>query len=335
MSGPIPTPGRRRALAALRGRRDLWPLGLALVLVLGCLANPSLPVSRPQLDAVVVLDITQSMLVPDQTLAGRPVSRLAYAKASFEAALDRLPCGARIGWGLFTEYRSLLLLTPLEVCEHQAELRDALRGIDTRMAWVSASEVAKGLNGGRDAMRALDEHPALVFVTDGHESPPVNPRYRPNMTVPRGEGRGLIVGVGGDRPLPIPLIDPEGHIVGEWAADAVMQVDPRSLGRGGSVAGEQMADDDGPPVAPLPGAMPGREHLSSLREGYLQLLARETGLGYLRLTDADALVDALAAPALQQQAPARLDLRPVLGGLALLLLGVALGPWRRRAVAVA
>ena len=47
------------------------------------------------------------------------------------------------------------------------------------MAWAGASEVAKGINSGMEAVKSLDGAPALLFLTDGHESPPVNPGYRP------------------------------------------------------------------------------------------------------------------------------------------------------------
>jgi mxaL protein len=264
------------------------------------------------------------MNVADQPLGGKLVPRMLAAKAALAQAVDRLPCGSKLGWGVFTEHRSFLLLSPIEVCEHRRELQATLSGIDGRMAWSGNSEVAKGLNSGMQIVKALENEPALVFVTDGHEAPPVNPRYRPSFSFDRGAVRGLIVGVGGDAPQPIPKIDPLGRPLGDWEADEVLQVDPRSLGRGGSVSGEQMVEPDEREVAPLPGATPGSEHLSSLREGYLQLLASETGIGYLRLHEGTALAPAWlrrdAVTRLTRPAQALFDLRPALAGLAALLL---------------
>jgi mxaL protein len=321
MSGSL----RRRALAsavsaALRGRGEALLLGLAVLALGATFLRPTIAMQRPELELVVVLDVTQSMNVPDQRLDGKPVSRLAYAKAVLERALVALPCGAKLGWSFFTEYRSFLLMAPIEVCEHHRELRDTLRRIDGRMAWAGNSEVAKGLNSGLQIAHTLESRPALVFLTDGHEAPPVNPGYRPNFTVERGDVRGVILGVGGDAALPIPKIDPAGQRLGEWAADEVLQVDPRSLGRGGSVAGEQMVEPEERDVAPLPGATPGREHLSALREDYLMLLASETGLAYRRLDDAAGLVEAMQADALARTVASRLDLRPGLAALALFAL---------------
>ncbi|HSV69227.1 MAG TPA: vWA domain-containing protein [Methylibium sp.] len=319
--------------AALRGRRDALLMLLAALLLGATFLDPGLPVTRAQVDAVAVVDITQSMNVLDGAMpgGGKPVSRLAAAKATLSRLVEQLPCGSRLGLGIFTEYRTLLLLTPIEVCEHQQELLGTLALMDGRMAWAGASEVAKGVNSGMEAVKALEDRPALLFLSDGHESPPVNPRYRPYFTVARGEVRGLLVGVGGDEPLPIPKFDPGGHAVGEWAADEVLQIDPRSLGRGGSVGGEQMVEPEDASVKSLPGVTPGTEHLSALREEYLRLLAGETGLGYQRLGDAAALREALEGPKLAREAPARLDLRPVLGAAALVCLLIPLLPARRQA----
>ena len=314
---------------ALATHRDALLLALAALALAATFLDPGWPMTRNELEFVAVFDITQSMNVPDQQQGGRGVTRLARAKAAMETALGVLPCGSKAGWAIFTEYRSFLLIAPIEVCAHQRELLGELHRLDGRMAWAGNSEVAKGLNSGMLVVHTLPSRPALVFLTDGHEAPPVNPRYRPNFALKRGEVRGMIVGVGGDTPRPIPKTDPSGLPLGEWGADEVLQVDPRSLGRGGSVAGEQMVEPEDLTVKPLPGAAPGSEHLSSLREGYLELLASEQGLLYRRLASDRSLVAALEDERLAQPRPSRLDLRPVLAALALVaLLAPAATAWR-------
>jgi mxaL protein len=256
------------------------------------------------------------------------VARLAFAKHALDQAVTELPCGSRVGWAIFTEYRSYLLFTPVEVCANRAELRGALAAIDGRMAWSGNSEIAKGLHSGIVIAKALPGAPSLVFVTDGHEAPPLEARHRPRYDDKPGEVGGLIVGVGGLVPAPIPKTDPFGQTIGVWGADEVAQVDPRTLGRGASVAAEKMIEDDG---ASAEGAR-GAEHLSSLREPYLQLLAAENGFAYHRLRDAQALSAALQAAALARPLAVRGDLRPALSALALLLLLLshALAGWPRR-----
>ena len=285
---------------------------------------------RRSFEHVVVLDVTQSMNVTDVQLDGKPVSRLTLAKHALRESLIELPCGSKVGWAIFTEYRSFLLLAPIEVCAHLSELRSTLAQIDGRMAWAGNSEIAKGVHSAIGVVKLLPGKPSLVFVTDGQEAPPLNPRYRPTFDDKPGDVSGVIVGVGGLVPSPIPRFDPDGRAMGYWQADQVMQTDLRSQGRSGNVKGEAMVDDRAGMVAPSLGAVPGSEHLSSLREGYLRLLSREQGLAFLRLQSPKELTAALTAPELARPVRARQDVRVLLAGLAFCLLLARHVVWRRK-----
>ncbi|KQU77199.1 MULTISPECIES: VWA domain-containing protein [unclassified Rhizobacter] len=315
--------------ASWRGRRDSGLLALAAVALAATFLNPSLRIERRLFEHVVVLDITQSMNVTDQVLAGKPASRLAFAKDALRQGLLDLPCGSKVGWAVFTEYRSFLLLAPVEVCANLGELRATLARIDGRMAWSGNSEVAKGLHSGLGIARELPGKPSLVFITDGQEAPPLNPQYRPSFDDKPGEVPGLLVGVGELLASPIPKTDPLGRPLGVWRADEVMQTDLRRQGRGASVSGETLSDDGAGPAAAGLGATPGTEHLSALREGYLRLLASERGLVFHRLQTAQGLSQALTSPALAKPVVARADGRVALAALAFVLL---LAPmWARSA----
>jgi len=324
-------------------RADSSLLVVAALALLLAVVDPGLDWQRPRPALLVTLDITQSMLVADVPQADEGAagmagagssalllrSRLQAAHQALHQALARLPCGSRVGLAVFTEYRSYLLLAPLEVCANLAELRSTVAVMDNRMAWTGNSEVAKGLHSAWDIAGKLPERPALVFITDGHEAPPLNPKHRPRFDDKPGERAGLLVGVGGQKPQPIPKVDAAGRPLGEWAADEVLQTDPRSQGRGASVGREAMADDgDAAQLsAAALGATPGSEHLSALREVYLQRLADEQGLGYHRLIDSDGLLQALRAPALARPVAVRLSLAPAL--LVLALLALLLRLWLR------
>lgn len=327
---------RAAAARVWRAGRGRWRLGAAALALIATFFDPAVTLQRQRFEHVVVLDVTQSMNVADMRRDGEPVTRLAEAKHALRDALLQLPCGSKVGWAIFTEYRSFLLLAPLEVCAHLGELRASLAQIGTPMAWAGNSEVAKGLHSARVIAKALPGTPSIVFVTDGQEAPPLSPRFRPSFDDKPGDVAGLLVGVGGVRPVPIPKSDPQGGPLGFWRADEVLQVDPRSLGRGGSVQGETMVDDgavNGLPIAAGAslGATPGSEHLSALREGYLRLLAGEQGLGYLRLDAAPGLSVAWKAPALARLGPVRTDLRAALSALALMLVLLHYGiPWWRQ-----
>lgn len=311
---------------------ERWLLAAAALLLAVALLDPGVTMERSRFDHVVVLDVTQSMNVVDEQIAGHPATRLDFAKHLLRAALLRLPCGSKVGWAIFTEYRALLLFAPIEVCANLDELRSTLARIDSRMAWSGNSEIAKGLHSAIVIARELPEKPSLVFVTDGQEAPPVNPMYRPAFDDKPGEVPGLIVGVGDLLPSPIPKRDPQGRPLGFWRADEVMQTDPRSQGRAASVRGEKMIDSPGEAApAPMVGATPGLEHLSSLREGYLRMLSGEQGLVFHRLQTQQGLESALMAPALAKPMPVRTGGRDLLAALALLLLLLRFAmPWLRR-----
>lgn len=316
------TEGRRPKLSSLELQRALLALcclSLTLAIVL-----PSISLDREIVNVLVVVDVTQSMNVLDYELDGRTVSRLTFAKHALRESLPRLPCGSRMGLGIFTEYRSFLLLTPVEVCANRRELAALIDGISGQMSWASGSQVAKALYSGLLAAKTLETSPALAFITDGHEAPPINPHYRPEFTGTAGEIKGIIVGAGGFRPLPIPKFDPDGQRLGFWGADEVQQTDPYTRGRESNVPGEQMVDTIPlGPVSPALQVTPGREHLSSLHEPYLKLLARETELAFARLTSLESLTTALTDRALKRSETVPTDLH-WLPALAALLLVSAL-----------
>lgn len=289
---------------------------LSAVLGLVVLAwwGPRLALTTSYHRYLFVFDITQSMNVRD--MAG--ASRLEAAKTAASAGVRSLPCGSEVGLAIFTQHRSFLLFAPVETCAHFDEILAMIGAVDWRMAWRARSEVAKGLYSALQVNQALEPPASVVFFSDGHEAPPIHPDFPPRVQGEPGTRRGLVVGVGGDRPLPIPKLDPEGNVVGRWSRDEVMQVDSYSMGRGGDVAGEAMVGVDTSDLAERIAA--GTEHLSSLRGAYLRELARGVNLDYLRLNEARALSAALAGGRYALSRTERVDVHRWLGICALLLL---------------
>src|SRR4030081_2118687 len=82
----------------------------AFLLLLAAILLPPFNAPRTTYDYLVVFDITQSMNVEDYELDGAPVSRLTYMRAAVRRTLHELPCGSRVGWGVFAEYRTFVLL---------------------------------------------------------------------------------------------------------------------------------------------------------------------------------------------------------------------------------
>lgn len=296
----------RSRFAGLRGS-DLGSIGTALLLLIAALLLPPIDVPRETYDSLIVFDITQSMNVEDYDLDGAPVSRLAYAKHAARSALQSLPCGSRIGWGAFAEYRTVVLLAPVEVCASYGDLLASLEKIDGRMRWGQASEVTKGVFWSMRAARDLGAGTNVILLTDGQEAPPID-ATRPavaifdDLTV--GAIDGWLVGVGGEIPRPIPRTDAEGNRIGFWRAHQVIQQ----------------------ATEPGAAAFTSNEHLSSLRESHLQTLARQVGFQYRRLSDAESMQATLKDPRFAQRVPVPTDFAWVPAAFALLLLLIRYRP---------
>lgn len=290
------------------GRSDGAIVAAVLLLALA-LGLPPVTLQRPTYSYLVTFDLTQSMDVEDMSWNGRPASRLAAARAAMRELLPRLPCGSRIGWAVFADYRTLPLMLPVEVCSHYDELLASLDRIDGRMRWANASNVAKGATWTVRTARLVDDATRVLFFTDGHESPPLRERESPPMgDITPGEVGGWLVGVGGETPQRIPKTTRDGQQAGYWAAQDVVQ------------------------RTDVPAAQ-SHEHLSELREEHLVAVAKLIGLGYRRLTTAEALADAVLEPSLARDRPTPTDVRWVAVGLALGLLVWRFLPgwgWRRQ-----
>ena len=319
--------GRRSPLAS----GQLGLLTLAVALAVTALARPILPLSSDVFRHLIVFDITQSMNVGDAVPSvDAPTTRLEHAKAAVLEATAALPCGSEIGLALFTGHRAFLVLAPVEVCANYADISSVVGAVDWRMAWAARSEIAKGVHSGLTIAKALGPTTSLVFVTDGHEAPPLHAELRPRFAGDPGSVRGLLAGVGGSAPLPIPKFDPQGRNLGHWGADEVIQVDEFSLGRPTSVPESYAGDETGDVEARIAA---GTEHLSMLREGYLRSLASELRLHYRRVGDTGDLKQALQHPELANDTEVSRDLRPLLAGMAALLLAGSYllpGRWRGR-----
>lgn len=268
-----------------------------VLLALGFL-HPALPIRQPVFRYLFIVDITQSMNARDYQIDGMPADRLGFVKASLREVLHDLPCGSEVGLGLFTSRTTQVLFEPLEICAHFPAVADALERLDWRMAWAADSSIAHGLF---TAIREVAERGSglrLTFFSDGNPFPPgeAPPPFKDKL----GEVRGLIVGVGGAQPLPIPRLDRDNRPQGFWEyADVkdflppAAQTDRRELDSG--------------------------YYLSRLDETHLRELAVRTGLSYHRLEQPEDLSAALRAPELAEERTVPTDIRNGLAALALAL----------------
>lgn len=272
-----------------------WCLFVSIVLLALNLTYPTLKLNKPVFRYLFIIDITQSMNASDYHQEGLPNDRLGFAKASIRQAIDKLPCGSEVGLGLFTTRNIQVLFEPLEICEHHPIIADVLDHIDWRMAWSADSYIARGLfTGLREAAAGVDTR--LLFLTDGQQFPP-EPDF-PTFDGKPGVVSGLIVGVGGSQPVPIPRLDKENQPIGFW---------------------EYMDLGDYLPTSAMP-TDGSSLYLTRLDEQALIHLANITGLSYHRLETPDGFAKALLAKGLAVKRTVAVDIRSIFGFLALLLL---------------
>ena len=280
------------------------PLLIAFLLLLTALWLKPVTMVRPVYIFQIGFDISQSMNVADQSLEGQALSRLDYSKAMARSLLSQLPCGSRVGWSVFTGRRTLTLLTPLDVCDHYAGLVAALSEINGTMRWSNGSSIGKGIH---QIMRTAAEYAdptAVLLMTDGQEAPPLEQGQRGVPNTDQFDVKGLLVGIGGSAPVPIPKTDALGNTVGVWTADEVVQRSQPAFATGG-------------------------EELSRRDEERLLELARLTQLDYLGLDSAQALVRQATSAEYAVNSQADTDFRWVPASIALLLLLWTFLPSRR------
>lgn len=257
-------------------------------------------------DAMIVLDITDSMNVEDATWQGENLSRMAAAKHIARDMLQDMPCGSKAGLAVFSEARSLILINPVEVCNNYNDLTNMLEMINPSLAWVRSSEVSKAVFTAIRQMRAVDPKPSIVFITDGHESPPVHPELYPKFPGTPGEIAGVLVGVGGDELVPIPKTNEDGEIEGVWDVNDVMHQDVYATQRG------DLAEENA--------RKPRTEHLSKQKRSHLADLANRVGFGFVSSpSNSKAIFNALKDKAETRLETVKFDPYQWFAGLALLL----------------
>lgn len=277
-----------------KSRLSSLPLLLAMIFLAFAIFLPDINLNRPVHHYQLTFDISQSMNVEDVKLDGKTVSRLTLARAAAQNLLQEVPCGSRVGWSVFTGTRNLTLLKPIEVCKHYDGLSAALEQIDGRMRWYNGSGIGKGLHQSLRAANEIGDGAAVVMITDGHEAPPLRPGQQGIPKKTRGmDVPGIVIGVGGSAPMPIPKTDDKGRVIGNWLPHEVIQK-PGTAGR------------------------PGNEELSSLKSKHLIQLAQIVELDYHELKSPNDLSKALFDAKLTKIAPSPVDLRWIPALLALL-----------------
>jgi len=288
---------------------------LVIVLIVTALLFPRTERTIKVMDILFVLDITQSMDVTDVKVDGENVSRLIWAKDYVRQTLQALPCGSHVGLAAFSESRSLVLMNPVEVCAGYSDLSQMVSKINGPMAWALSSEVSKAAFTAIDQAKEMDPSPSVVFITDGHESPPLHATLFPKYRRTIGEIKGVFVGVGGDTLSPIPKHDLAGNADGFWLQNEVLHEDVYASLRNES---QEVRD-----------ARPKNEHLSSQKKEHIEHLATMLEFDFvLSPSKPSEVINALEQLADTRDQVVNYDWSPWFASVALFLLFLVYSPFK-------
>lgn len=290
----------------LRHRKDVSLLLAAFLLLVIALFNPTIPIKRNIYSYIFAVDISQSMNVVDQSINGKPVSRLAYTQDTLQKLISELPCGTNISIGLFAGVSVAALYTPIEVCENFDAINDTIDHLDWRMGWSGNSRIRGSLPVLAKTIRSFPAPAQVVFFTDGEEAPKLHVFNREDLSAFQGGDDWLIVGVGSDKGTPIPKFDEKNQLIGYWANESfamqpgIAQISESNIGsRNDSVAN---GESD--------------RYLSKLDETYLQDLAKEINGMYVRADSVSSILNAMKKQKPVRRDHADFELRWILAALA-------------------
>jgi mxaL protein len=294
----------------------LYCLALALLAMLVIFTKPQTIKKQSIYNFTFIVDITRSMNARDYQQQNKLISRLQFIKQTLGELILKLPCQSKVGLGIFTERKSTLLFQPIEVCSSYAEISSVIEAIDWRMAWAADSRIAKGLYSSITQLKDSDSH--IIFLTDGQEAPPINPRYKEYFSELKGKIKGMLVGVGGLNNVQIPKYNNKGKQQGFYQADDVPHRSTFGMAPTASAPIGQFNARN----APFGGAnVVGNQHLTRLYEPYLQELSKDVEWSYHRLENTKLFNLALQIPPFAEQKKVLSDNRKYPALLALVLLG--------------
>ncbi len=292
-----------------RHRRDITLLTAALILLIVALFKPTVPIKREIYSYLLVADISQSMNVMDESINGKPVTRMQYQQYLLHRIIGEMPCGTQVGIGLFAGVSVAALYTPIEVCENFAAIEDTIDHLDWRTGWSGNSRIRESMATLAKLIRSFPEVAQVVYFTDGEETPALHAFNTRDLTGFQGGKDWLFVGIGSDKGTAIPKLDENNQVIGFWSNESfamqpgIAQISESNIGaRNDNVAG---GTSD--------------RFLSKLDEKYLLGMTKEINAKYVNGDSVQAVLAAMKNQPPARRDKAKFDLKWLLAGAAGLL----------------
>lgn len=263
--------------------RDIYTLLACLALLVAALFRPAIPVKHNIYSYFFVVDITQSMNTADMEINGKPGSRLAHTKQLLHGILSTMPCGTKVGVGMFSSVNVVTLFFPIDVCANFSSIKETIDHMDWRSAWTADSRVREGILSAAQAINNFPEPAQGVFFTDGEEAPKLHAFNTRDLSTLQGTDGWLLVGIGSDIGGPIPRLDSKNQLTGYWSHESMQLVPGAAPIAAAGIL--QRKSDTAEGI--------NDRYVSRLEEHYLQSLSREIGATYIRGNQLQPVVSSL------------------------------------------
>lgn len=291
-------------------RNQAWLLAIAMLLLIIAAFRPTVPMERDIHTFLLVVDITQSMNTVDMTMHGKPASRIDYTRNLVHNTISSMPCGTRVGVAIFAGVLVTTLFNPVEVCENFHSIQDTISHLEWRQAAHGNSRLGFGMLSASGAVKALREPAQVIFFSDGEEAPMLHAFNRADLSNWQGGEGWLLVGIGGNKPTPVPKMDEYNKVIGYWSNNTyqlepgIAQVsDETRLKRDDAIATQDY-----------------ERHLSILDEKYLKALAKEVKADYLRGDNVGTVLTAIGKLKASHRDRAPFEIHWILASIAGILL---------------
>ncbi len=292
-----------------RHRRDITLLTVAFVLLVIALFKPTVPIKREIYSYLLVADISQSMNVVDESINGKPVTRMQYQQYLLHRIIGEMPCGTQVGIGLFAGVSVAALYTPIEVCENFAAIEDTIDHLDWRTGWSGNSRIRESMVTLAKLIRSFPEVAQVVYLTDGEETPALHAFNTRDLTDFQGGKDWLFVGIGSDKGTAIPKLDENNQVIGYWSSESfamqpgIAQISESNIGTRNDSVASGTSD----------------RFLSKLDEKYLQTMSKEINAQYVNGDSVQAVLSAMKKQPPARRDKAKFELKWLLAGAAGLL----------------
>lgn len=194
---------------------------LVMIILLLALAlfKPEVQLKQQVKNYLLLADVSQSMNAEDVKIGTKTTNRMEYTKHLMKKVVENAECGTYFSLGVFAAENVALLLMPLEVCNNYDEIIDTVDHLEWRMAWRGNSRLSFGIKTAETMMDYLNMPARMLFFTDGDEAPKVNAINKLDLSRLQIGKNLLLVGVGGNKPVPVPRYNSSNKWVGYWSSD--------------------------------------------------------------------------------------------------------------------